>query len=88
MGLETLKNHGKKLKSEVTKRMLEYILAAFGLVAGLAWNDAIRSLIEYFFPLSAHSLIVKFFYALLITLLLVVISLYLIKIFKKDEDAQ
>ena len=43
--IDELSNINKK----VTEKMFGYILTAFGLVAGLAWNDAIKSLIEYFF---------------------------------------
>jgi len=33
----------------VKQKIVTYVIAGFGLVAGLAWNDAIKSLIEYFF---------------------------------------
>ncbi|PIR06003.1 hypothetical protein COY65_00255 [Candidatus Jorgensenbacteria bacterium CG_4_10_14_0_8_um_filter_39_13] len=60
-------------------------MAAFGLVAGLAWNEAIKSLIEYIFPLSRNTLLLKFVYAILITLILVFISIYLVKLLKAEE---
>ena len=77
----------KKIKDEITKatkeQIMGYIITAFGLVAGLAWNDAIKSLIEYIFPLSPNTLLLKFIYAILITLVVVLISNYLIKLIKK-----
>ena len=56
------------------------IVAAFGLVAGLAWNEAIKSLIEYFYPASQNNLMAKFVYAVFITLVVVVVSTYLVRL--------
>lgn len=83
---ERLKEETKNLKKEIHQQTLGYILAAFGLVAGLAWNEAIKSLIETIFPVSANTLLIKFIYALLVTLVVVLITVYLSRLFKKDEN--
>ncbi len=75
----------RNLKKEVTQKSLDYVLAAFGLVAGFAWNEAIKALIEYIFPLEQNNLVAKFIYAIALTLILVLVSLYLAKIFKKQN---
>lgn len=75
----------KKIKEIVKEKITSYILAAFGLVAGLAWNEAIKSFIEYIFPSTGNTLIAKFSYAVLLTIALVIISVYLAKLFKKEE---
>lgn len=62
----------KNLKQEVRSRTIGYILAGFGFVAGLAWNEAIKGLIDQLFPLGQGSLIAKFIYALFVTLIVVV----------------
>jgi len=85
---EKFKENGQKFKQEVTERMLQYVLAAFGFVAGLAWNEAVKSLIEYLFPLTQHTLLAKFFYAIIVTFLLVVVSLYLVKLLRGEEQEQ
>lgn len=77
-----------KLQQEVRERTLGYVIAAFGLVAGLAWNDAIKALIEYLFPLQENTLSAKIIYALLITLVVVICTIYLNRLFKKDENNQ
>jgi len=48
---DTIKNNFKKIKAEqmrireeVRKKTIGYIVAALGLVAGLAWNDAIKTI--------------------------------------------
>jgi len=85
---EKIKKESEEVKIEAKRRMIEYILAAFGLVAGLAWNEAIKSLIEYIFPLSRNTLLLKFIYAILITLVLVFISSYLVKLLKAEEETE
>ena len=82
---EKIKEESEEIKREAKQRMFSYILAAFGLVAGLAWNEAITSLIEYIFPLSKNTLLLKFIYAMLMTLVLVFISIYLAKLFKAEK---
>lgn len=78
-----------KIKNEVKKQTFGYLLAAFGLVAGLAWNEAIKALIESVFPKGQEGLLAKFGYAVLITLVLVILSIYLKNIFEdKEETAQ
>lgn len=83
--LKKFKNQVKEIKKEAKERTIGYISAALSLVAGLAWNEAIKGLIEYLFPLSKDTLLVKFIYAVLATLIVVVITIYLVRLFKKDE---
>jgi len=81
-----LKEESQGLKKEIKERTASYIVAALSLVAGLAWNEAIRGLIEYLFPLSKDSLWVKFVYAVIITVVVVFISIYLMRFLGKQED--
>ena len=85
---EKIKKGATNLNREIKKKVAGYITAAFGLVAGLAWNDAIKSLIDYFFPLEKNGLWAKIIYAILITLVLVIVSIFVVKVFsgKKEED--
>lgn len=64
---------GKKdnLKDDIKSKTLQYIGAGLGLVAGLAWNDAIKSLIETVFVIDRNTVLVKFIYALIITAVVV-----------------
>jgi len=73
---DKIKNGRKEIRKEIQRRTSNYILAAFGLVAALAWNDAIKSLIEYFFPLNKNTVLIKFLYAILITFIVVIVSVY------------
>ena len=73
------------LHAEVREKTTGYILTALGLVAGLAWNDAISSTIKYFFPADTGGIITKFIYAIIVTIVIVVISNSLLRVLKPKE---
>ena len=68
----------KQLRLEILEKMSGLMIASFGLVAALAWNDAIQDLFrrsEIFGD--KDSLVAKFLYAFIITLLIVSLTYYL-----------
>ncbi len=77
-----------KLTREFRERALGYVAAGFGLVAGLAWNEAIRGLIEFAFPLERDSLLAKFVYAVLMTGVVVLVTLAIARLFKKESESR
>ncbi len=81
-----IKNGAGEIKKEVRQKISGYILAAFGFVAALAWNDAIKSLIEYIFPLDKNTVLIKFIYAAAITFIVVVVSVYLTKLLSEKKE--
>lgn len=85
--LEKIKKQGAELQKEIREKIVGYIGAGFGLIASLAWNEAIKALIEHLFPLQQDTILAKFIYAGAMTLVLVFVSVYLVKIFThKDEQ--
>ena len=74
----------KRIGSEVKERTMGYILAALGFVVALAWNDAIKTFIETLFPLDKNSVWAKFVYALIVTVIIVVATIFLTK--KVEEE--
>lgn len=80
-----IKSEVERVRKEVRNKTMTYIAGGFGLVAGLAWNDAIKSLIEFIFPRSGDTVTIKFIYAAIITVLVVVVIMSLNK-FLKEED--
>ncbi len=80
-----LKEEGDRLRHEVRERTISYIVAALSLVAGLAWNDAIKSTIEYAFPLSNNTIQAKLIYAVLMTIFIVVITVFVVRFLGKEE---
>jgi len=83
---EKLIEENKKIQREVKRKITEYILAAFGLVTAFSWNETIKSLIEYFFPIEKNSLLAKFFYSLVLTFVVVFITVYLNKLFLNNDS--
>lgn len=83
-----IKDSGAELEKEVREKTLGYIITSFGLVAGLAWNDAIKAFIERFFSDPGNGLKAKFLYALIMTIFVVAVSLYLSRIFKIEKKKE
>ena len=61
------------MRIEILEKMQLLATAGFGLVAALAWNSAIQDLFNLFFP-NRESLLAKFLYAIVITVLIVLVT--------------
>ncbi len=84
--LTFFKTEGSVLAGEVREKVAMYIMGGLGIVIGLAWNEAIKGLIEYFFPYAgAGTTIAKFMYAIILTIVVVIIAHYLVHEPKKRE---
>lgn len=75
-----------ELKQELREKTMGYILAALGLVAGLAWSDAIKALIEKIYPTEGAGIVVKFIYAIIITTAIILVSRYLLKLGRNENN--
>ena len=65
----------EKIKNTFFSKTTAYVLAGFGLVAALAWNDAIQTLFTLMFgQASQGGLVAKFLYAILVTIILALVS--------------
>lgn len=85
-GFKKIREHQVYLRKEIQERAVGYILAGFSLVAGLAWNEAIKSLISVFFPNPGNDVLIKFIYAIAVTIVIVIITVYLVKLIEKKEE--
>jgi uncharacterized membrane protein len=85
MDLTQFKDEQKKIRKEVMGKMVASLLAAFGFVLALAWNDAIKSTIENFFPVGSGGLTTKFVYAVLLTVAIAIAGYYISKATAKKE---
>lgn len=68
------------MKSEVIDKLAALITAAFGLVAALAWNDAIKSLFAEGGPLSFMASYGIWGYAILVTIIAVFATIWIGKL--------
>ena len=82
---EKIKTESSKISGQVKEKTLGFILTAFGLVAGLAWNEAIQTLINSFFTVNKNSILAKCVYTEVMTLLVVILNVYLTRLFGKKE---
>ncbi len=78
-------NEKEKFEKEIKDKMLTYILGALGLVAALAWNDAIKGLIEYFYPQENNTVTAKLLYAFIVTVVVVLASLVVGRVLKNRK---
>jgi hypothetical protein len=69
-----------EIETQARERTTNLILAGFGFVAGLAWNEAIKSLIDTLFVIEKDSLLAKFIYAIVVTILVVIVSYFFSKL--------
>lgn len=81
-----LREEGRIIEREVREKSVGYITAGLGVVSGFAWNEAIKSLIEFIFPLTRNGIIAKFAYAVLMTVVVVFISIYLLRFFSSKKE--
>lgn len=78
----------KRLHVELIRQMLTLATAGFGLVAALAWNsliqEAVATYIKPYFP--NGSLISLFIYAVLITVIAVLVTYELSRVLQRVDD--
>jgi len=74
------------LTKEARKETLKYILGAFSFIVGLAWRDATQALVEYIYPEGSGSIIFLFAYAIVFTIIVVVLGRYSTRLFLDEEQ--
>jgi hypothetical protein len=74
-----LNNEVSKFKKAFKENFITLIVSALGLVAALSWNDAIKAAITALFP-AESDLIYKFYVAIIVTIIAVVITYFLSRI--------
>ncbi|MBI2506746.1 MAG: hypothetical protein HYW00_01240 [Candidatus Colwellbacteria bacterium] len=83
--VKKIKEESEEFQKEVRKRTVTYVAAALGLVTGLAWNEAIKAVIEYLFPLDQNTMAAKIIYAAIMTVILVFATAYILREPKEEE---
>jgi hypothetical protein len=73
------------LQKEAAAQSLTYMAAAFGLVAALAWNEAIRTAINHFLG-GEKTVISLFVYAIIVTALAVFVTARISRLSKKIKE--
>ncbi|MEM2874391.1 MAG: DUF5654 family protein [Candidatus Nanoarchaeia archaeon] len=71
------------MKAEIIDRIAALMTAAFGLIAALAWNDAIKSLFAEGGLLAFVAKYGVWVYAILVTIIAVVMTIWIGKVAEK-----
>ena len=74
--LSKARQNAKEARQEVFTQTLTLLNQALALVAALAWNEAIKALIERYFP-ARSAIYSRFFYAIILTVIVVLVSRYI-----------
>ncbi len=81
----------REFRLELVKQMITLSSAGFGVVAALAWNDAIQSFVKEYIDkyFSAGSgIISRFIYAVIITMIAVLVTYELTKMIKDKSGEE
>lgn len=77
----------KKLHQELVSQMVALSTAGFGLVAALAWNEAIQAFVKEYvdrYISTGSGVVSRFIYALIITIFAVFVTYQLSKLKRED----
>lgn len=72
------------MKKEIIEKISALVVAAFGLVAALAWNGAIQAIFAEVFG-TAEGVWPMLVYAIVVTVIAVVVTVWIAKIAGKKE---
>lgn len=75
------------LRTMVIEQIAALMTAAFGLIAALAWNEAIKTLVAQFFDSEDGQLMGLFVYAIIVTIIAVVATIVIARAAAKAKAA-
>ncbi|HLC66505.1 MAG TPA: DUF5654 family protein, partial [Candidatus Nanoarchaeia archaeon] len=67
----------REMRKEVVEKLTTFSTAAFGLVAALAWNSAVQAVFKQYFGSPEGGIFPAVAYALSVTLLAVLITIWI-----------
>jgi hypothetical protein len=70
---------------KIMNKMLTLFTAAFGVIAALAWDDAVKSLFKRYYPFPGTGIEAKFTYALGVTIIAVIVTTIFAGMMSKEE---
>ena len=76
----------KPFKLQLVETFATLMTAAFGMVAALAWNEAIKALIGRFFA-TGDELVPMIIYAIVVTVIAVICILFIARTLGKLKDS-
>jgi hypothetical protein len=70
---------------KIMNKVLTLFTAAFGVVAALAWDDAVKSLFQRYYPFPGTGIEAKFTYAIGVTIIAVIVTTFFAGMLSKEE---
>ena len=70
------------MKKEVVEKVSNLLIAAFGLVAALAWNGAIQAIFQKYYA-NGTGIGAQLFYAIIVTVIAVLFAIWIGKLSEK-----
>ncbi|MDR0777928.1 MAG: DUF5654 family protein [Methanomassiliicoccaceae archaeon] len=77
----------KSFKLQLVETFATLMTAAFGMIAALAWNTAIKALIDEVFGTTGNALLPLFVYAIIITIIAVICIIIISRSLGKLKEA-
>ncbi len=87
--MDKVKNIGTDFRKELIRQMITLSSAGFGVVAALAWNEAIQEFVNEVvnkYLSVGTGILSKFIYAVIITIIAVLVTYQLTKMFKIEDE--
>lgn len=73
-----------KIKQEIIERLATLLTSAFGLIAALAWNEAIKAIFAHFYG-TPSKLIPMLLYAIVVTIIVVIVTIWISRLAKMTK---
>lgn len=77
-----MKDQVKDIRGQVATTVATLVTTAFGLIAALAWNEAIKAIITTYFP-TGSGITGLLIYAILITIIAVLATIIIARVIAK-----
>lgn len=75
----SLTSRVRSFTAEVATQLLALATSALGLVAALAWNDAVQAVFKEYFP-AASGVTGRFLYAIILSILIIIVTINLTRL--------
>ena len=78
------RKENQEMKAEILDKIATLLTVAFGLVAALAWNGAIRAIFEAIFG-TADNITALLVYAIVVTIIAVLVTIWIARVAKRAK---
>ena len=77
----------KPFKLQLVETFATLMTAAFGMIAALAWNEAIKALVAKYYPVAGDAVVPLLIYAIIITVIAVLCIIFIARTLGKLKES-